>query len=180
MFRLKQPKLLISRNVLNFRPAALARTLQLAPALMHNFTPLPAVVGGILIGLSASILLLSHGKVTGISGIVGGLLSRPNGDFAYRIWFVAGLLFSGVLLMIAHPTAFASGSAVTTSMPLWAIAIAGLLVGFGTRLGNGCTSGHGVCGISRLSIRSIAATMTFMATGAATVFATKHILHLGQ
>lgn len=137
---------------------------------MHNFTPLPALLGGALIGLSASLLLLSHGKVAGISGIVGGLISRGTTDMAYRAWFLAGLLASGLGLGLLLPSAFEAPSA-----PTWSIAGAGLLVGYGTRLGNGCTSGHGVCGLSRFSPRSLAATLTFMATGAASVFVARHL-----
>lgn len=142
---------------------------------MNNFTPAPALFGGILIGLSASLLLLSHGKVAGISGILGGLLSPSTQDRSYRAWFLGGLLAAGVLLMLSFPSVFPSSS----SAPLGAVALAGLLVGFGTRLGNGCTSGHGVCGLSRFSTRSLAATVTFMGIGAATVFLARHVLPLG-
>ncbi|MCS6899892.1 MAG: YeeE/YedE thiosulfate transporter family protein [Myxococcales bacterium] len=142
---------------------------------MTNFTPLPALIGGILIGLSASLLLLSHGKIAGISGILGGLLTRGTPDRGYRLWFLAGLLAAGGALAILRPSSFPS----TPSSPFWLVALAGLLVGYGTRLGSGCTSGHGVCGISRLSARSITATMIFMATGALTVFVSRHLLHLG-
>ncbi len=140
---------------------------------MHDFTPLPALLGGALIGLSASLLLLTHGKITGISGIVGGLLARGTPDLAYRAWFLAGLLAAGGLLALLYPAAFASAGA--PGAPPWLIVIAGLLVGYGTRLGNGCTSGHGVCGLSRFSPRSLAATLTFMATGAAAVFVVRHL-----
>jgi uncharacterized membrane protein YedE/YeeE len=142
---------------------------------MTNFTPIPALLGGILIGLSASLLLLSHGKIAGISGIVGGLLTPGTPDRSYRLWFLAGLLAAGVTLAVLRPSTFPSAS----SSPLWLVAVAGLLVGYGTRLGSGCTSGHGVCGISRLSARSITATVTFMATGALAVFVSRHLLHLG-
>lgn len=141
---------------------------------MTNFTPIPALIGGILIGLSASLLLLSHGKIAGISGIVGGLLTPGTPDRGYRLWFLAGLLAAGAALAALRPSTFSSASS-----PLWLVAVAGLLVGYGTRLGSGCTSGHGVCGISRLSARSITATMTFMATGALAVFVSRHLLHLG-
>lgn len=143
---------------------------------MTNFTPLPALLGGILIGLSASLLLLSHGKIAGISGILGGLLSPGTEDRGYRLWFLAGLLAAGALLAVFYPAAFPSSG---PSAPLWLVAVAGLLVGYGTRLGSGCTSGHGVCGISRLSPRSLTATATFMGTGALAVFVARHLLHLG-
>lgn len=142
---------------------------------MNNFTPIPSLVGGILIGLSASLLLLSHGKIAGISGILGGLLSPGTEDRSYRFWFLGGLLGAGLLLAQVYPGAFPS----TSSTPLGAVALAGLLVGYGTRLGNGCTSGHGVCGLSRFSARSLAATLTFMGTGAVAVFVTRHLLHIG-
>lgn len=141
---------------------------------MSHFTPVPALVGGMLIGLSASLLLLSHGKIAGISGIVGGLMAPGTEDRSYRLWFLAGLLAAGAGLRALYPAAFGGATA-----PLAAVALAGLLVGYGTRLGNGCTSGHGVCGLSRFSPRSLAATVTFMATGALAVFVTRHVLHLG-
>ena len=138
---------------------------------MSNFTPLASLVGGILIGLSASVMLLLDGKITGISGIVAALLRPISGDTAWRVCFVAGLLTGGLVLILSLPGAFAFG--IVRSCPT--LIIAGLLVGFGTRLGNGCTSGHGVCGVSRLSARSIVATVTFIATGALTVFIVNHM-----
>lgn len=139
---------------------------------MHDFTPIPALVGGALIGLSASILLFTHGKVAGISGIYAGALRRDTPDRGMRVAFLIGLVSAGVALRIAAPRLFAS--AWTPSVPL--ALIAGLIVGVGTRLGSGCTSGHGVCGLSRLSTRSLVATMTFMAFGFATVFVFRHLL----
>lgn len=133
---------------------------------MHNFTPLPALIGGVIIGLSAVLLLLFEGKVAGISGILGGLLRPTPGDTSWRATFLGGLLVGGVILRITYPEAFGKNVA---SIPL--AAAAGLIVGFGTRLGNGCTSGHGVCGNSRLSVRSMVATVTFIATGVLTVLA---------
>lgn len=126
-----------------------------------------ALEGGALIGLSASLMLGFNGRVTGISGIVGGLLKPTPGDISWRALFVAGLVLGGLVAMATMPGAFSAGSA-----SLGVVVIAGLLVGFGTRVGNGCTSGHGVCGISRFSPRSIAATLTFIGTGALTVLAT--------
>ena len=132
-----------------------------------EFTPIASSLGGILIGLSAVGLLLFNGKIAGISGIAGGLLEPPDrGDRAWRIAFVAGLATAGLAGAFLVPAAFAFE--ISRSMP--ALIAAGLLVGLGTRIGNGCTSGHGVCGMGRLSRRSIAATLTFMATGAITVF----------
>lgn len=139
---------------------------------MHDFTPVPALLGGVLIGLSASLLLLTHGKVAGISGLYGGLFRAGTTDRSLRLAFVVGLVLSGIALRFAFPSAFVSSFAPT--LP-WALG-AGLVVGFGTQLGSGCTSGHGVCGIARLSTRSMVATCTFMATGFATVYLTRHLL----
>jgi uncharacterized protein len=133
----------------------------------QSFQPLPALVGGALIGLSASLVLLSHGRVAGISGIFGGLLRTQPTDTTFRGWFLAGLLLSGLVARIAWPESTALGNHVGLGLT----ALAGLLVGFGTSMGNGCTSGHGVCGLSRQSPRSLSATLTFMATGALAVFA---------
>lgn len=131
---------------------------------MQHLTLLPSLAGGILIGLSASALLALTGKIAGISGIVGGLLAPDSGDKAWRGAFVAGLLAGGFTLALVAPGSLAATLPRSTT----ALIAAGLLVGFGSRLGNGCTSGHGVCGIARGSQRSLAATLTFMATGAAT------------
>ncbi|MFN8508951.1 MAG: YeeE/YedE family protein [Dehalococcoidia bacterium] len=139
---------------------------------MHDFTPLPALLGGALIGLSTSALLLFNGRIAGISGIFGGLLVPKKGEVGWRIAFLAGLLAMGSILAVVYPAAFPTQAL----RPLGVVAVAGLLVGFGTRLGNGCTSGHGVCGISRMSARSIVATISFMAAGAVSVFISKHIL----
>ncbi|HWV38585.1 MAG TPA: YeeE/YedE thiosulfate transporter family protein [Vulgatibacter sp.] len=121
--------------------------------------------GGVLIGIGASLLLLFNGRVAGISGIVGGLLARRRGETPWRALFVGGLLAGGAIAWLAMPARFDASAA--PSLPL--VALAGLLVGVGTRIGSGCTSGHGVCGISRLSLRSLAATLVFMATGSLTV-----------
>ena len=139
---------------------------------MHNFTPLAALVGGILIGLSASAMLLLEGRIAGISGIFAGILNPAKGETAWKAWFVAGLLAGGVMLRMFLPRAFDFG----IIRPYTTLVTAGLLVGFGTRLGNGCTSGHGVCGIGRLSPRSMVATMTFIASGVATVYLVNHVL----
>lgn len=139
---------------------------------MDSFTPLSALTGGILIGLAAALLLIANGRIAGISGIVGGLLPPRSGDATWRAWFLGGLLGAGALVAVVHPGAFEAGTHRSTL----ALAAAGLLVGFGTQLGNGCTSGHGVCGISRLSARSIVATVVFMATGAITVFVVDHVI----
>ncbi|HVB80679.1 MAG TPA: hypothetical protein VNE82_12135 [Candidatus Binataceae bacterium] len=139
---------------------------------MHNFTPFAALFGGILIGLSASAMLLLDGKIAGVSGILAGVLKPIGGDTLWRICFLGGLLAGGLLLRILLPSAFDFG--LIRPFPL--LTIAGLLVGFGTRLGSGCTSGHGVCGISRLSPRSLVATATFIFTGALTVYLVNHLM----
>jgi hypothetical protein len=143
---------------------------------MSQFTPIASLIGGALIGLSTSTLLLFNGRIAGISGIFGGLLLPKKGDVAWRASFLAGLLAAGLVLATLYPAAFPKEAL----RPLGLIALAGLLVGFGTRLGNGCTSGHGVCGISRLSARSTVATLSFMAAGAVTVFVTRHLLGATQ
>jgi uncharacterized protein len=134
---------------------------------MENFTPIPALVGGVLIGLAASLLLLLNGRVAGISSIFGGLLQRAPGERGWRLAFVGGLLAGGVALLALAPGVFPSEA----PRHLGLLLLAGVLVGFGTRMSGGCTSGHGVCGLSRLSGRSLVAVLVFMATGAATVFA---------
>lgn len=143
---------------------------------MHDFTPIPAFVGGALIGLAASLFLLGHGRVAGISGLYGSVLRRGSPNRGLAIWFIAGLMLAGFVVRLVHPAAFAS----TWSASLPVALVAGLIVGVGTQLGNGCTSGHGVCGLSRLSIRSLVATMTFMATGGITVFIVRHVLGGGR
>jgi uncharacterized membrane protein YedE/YeeE len=139
---------------------------------MHNFTPLSALIGGILIGLSASAMLLLEGKIAGISGIFAGVLAPAKGETEWKAAFVGGLLAGGVLLRIFLPSAFDFGIV----RPYGMLMLAGVLVGFGTRLGNGCTSGHGICGISRLSARSMVATITFIASGMLTVYLVNHVM----
>ncbi|MEM7159020.1 MAG: YeeE/YedE thiosulfate transporter family protein [Myxococcota bacterium] len=139
---------------------------------MTEFTPISSTVGGILIGLSSLLMLGFNGRIAGISGIVGGIWGASSSERAWRAAFLFGLLGGGLLVFAVAPRAFGDGS--PTSLP-WLV-VAGLLVGFGTRTGNGCTSGHGVCGMSRLSPRSIAATLVFMAVAAATVFVTRHLV----
>ncbi|NUM59730.1 MAG: YeeE/YedE family protein [Bdellovibrionaceae bacterium] len=127
-----------------------------------------AVVGGILIGIASSLMLVFNGRVTGIAGIYNGILSFVKKDTAWRVAFVLGLVTSGIIGFRLFPELFINQS----GRSLVAIVVAGLLVGFGTVLGSGCTSGHGVCGIARLSIRSLVATLAFMASGflAASIF----------
>lgn len=137
-----------------------------------DFTPISGLLGGVLIGLAAALLLLANGRIAGISGIVGGLLTRATGDMGWRVAFVAGLWFGAIVYWLVRGELFAVQLAATWPVML----IAGVLVGFGTRMGGGCTSGHGVCGIARLSKRSIVATLVFMGAGIVTVFVTRHML----
>src|SRR5258708_4354106 len=133
---------------------------------MHDFTPIASSLDGALLGTSAAMLLLLNGRVAGISGIFSGLFVPARGEFAWRALFVAGLFGGGLLMARLSPQSFANSLPRSTA----ALLAAGLLVGFGTRLANGCTSGHGLCGVSRFSRRSVAATATFMATRFATAF----------
>ncbi len=136
-----------------------------------NFTPWSALGGGVLIGVAAAILFLGIGRIAGISGIVGGLLQHNGRADAWRWLFLVGLLIAPWLYMLVQP--FPDIKMVAS--PLLLI-IAGLLVGFGTRYASGCTSGHGVCGLSRLSTRSLAATLSFIGMGAVTVLVMRHLL----
>jgi len=137
---------------------------------MANFTPLSAAIGGALIGLSAVLLMLLTGRIAGISGIFGGLLNPDSSDRGWRIAFLAGLILAPLL------AGWIGWGMPTPQLPSsWTvIAAAGLLVGFGARLGGGCTSGHGICGVARLSVRSIAATAIFMLTAIGTVAIVRH------
>ena len=138
---------------------------------MANFTPISAAIGGALIGLAAALLMLTTGRIAGISGIFGGCLDFGTGDKGWRVAFISGLILApltGSLLGVPVPV---------PDMPAsWVVIVAaGLLVGFGTKLGSGCTSGHGVCGIARLSPRSIAATFIFMGVAIVVVALTRHV-----
>jgi uncharacterized membrane protein YedE/YeeE len=134
---------------------------------MHEFTPFRSLLGGVLIGLAASLLALVGGRVAGISGILGGVFTPGAEGRGWRVQFLAGLGVGGLLLLLISPAVFASAG---RSWPT--LALAGLLVGFGARLGGGCTSGHGVCGLSQLSKRSLVATLTFMAVAMISVAVT--------
>ena len=138
---------------------------------MHNFTPIPALTGGLLIGSAAALMLLLKGRIAGISGILGGLLHPSASDTSWRALFLIGMLTAplGVMLVTGKLPE------VSTAVADRTLLAAGLLVGFGTRLGSGCTSGHGVCGLARRSLRSLVATLTFMGTGALTVWVTRHL-----
>lgn len=137
----------------------------------NTFTPYTALAGGALIGLAAAILVLCNGRIAGISGILGGLLRPASSEIGWRLSFTVGLV--GAPLAYARVTALPH---LQIDASWSALAAAGLLVGLGTRYGSGCTSGHGVCGLSRLSLRSLVATLTFMGGGFATVYAIRHLL----
>ena len=139
---------------------------------MHDFTPVHAVVGGALIALSLAIMLVTTGRIAGLSGVFAGFVAGTRIDGAWRAWFIAGMLLVGLAFAVVEPSTFDAGARI----PLWGVAIAGVLVGVGTRMSNGCTSGHGLCGMSRLSKRSIIATMTFVAVGVATATITGALL----
>jgi uncharacterized membrane protein YedE/YeeE len=139
---------------------------------MESFTPVSALIGGLLIGASAALFLVLNGRIAGISGILGGLLHPARSEIGWRLAFLAGL-FIAPLVYVAVGGALPPVE-LDASLPL--LIVAGLIVGFGTRLGAGCTSGHGVCGIGRGSPRSLAATAVFMATAIATVLITRHVI----
>ena len=134
------------------------------------FTPWSALAGGVLIGIAAAMFLLLNGRIAGISGIVGGLLNPSRGDMAWRAAFVVGLVGAPLVYRL-----FAVVAPLRIDAGYGALVLAGLLVGIGTRYGSGCTSGHGVCGLSRLSVRSLAATAAFIGAGFATVFTLRHL-----
>jgi len=138
---------------------------------MTEFTPLSALAGGALIGLASALLLFTHNRVAGISGIAAGILPPWIAETSWRLWFLAGLIISAPLYRLT-----VSAVPVQIDTPLAVLAVAGLLVGYGTQLGGGCTSGHGVCGIARLSVRSIVATLIFMLTAGLMVYLVRHVL----
>lgn len=139
---------------------------------MENFTPLSGAIGGALIGLAAALLLALNGRIAGISGIVGGLLPPRAGDMGWRLLFVAGLALGALVVRVftGEPLAAPTGSSS------FMLVLGGLLVGFGSRLGSGCTSGHGICGLARFSPRSMVAVATFMGSAMITVFVLRHLL----
>ena len=136
-----------------------------------HFTPWMSLAGGMLIGLAATLLMLLHGRVAGISGILGGLLRPSPGDTAWRVLFLLGLVLAPLVWTALRPL-----PALHIDTGKGALMLAGLLVGIGTRYGAGCTSGHGVCGMARLSPRSIVATCTFLVAGFVTVWLVRHVL----
>ncbi|TBT27540.1 YeeE/YedE family protein [Vibrio parahaemolyticus] len=139
---------------------------------MLNVIPWESLFGGILLGISATILLLVNGKIAGISGIMNGIMSPKKGDYSWRLLFAVGMIAGGLISVLMLGVAVPN----TANLSLGMVIAAGLLVGIGTRLGNGCTSGHGICGIGRLSKRSIVATCVFMAVAGLTVFVRLHLV----
>lgn len=137
----------------------------------NSFAPLPALFGGIILGVAAVLYIHAHGRILGISGILGGLVRGKPGDWLWRLSFILGLVTSPLwarALLSVHPA-----QVIDADFPQ--LIVAGVLVGFGSRYGSGCTSGHGICGLSRLSPRSLLATASFMVTGFVTVFVLRHI-----
>lgn len=139
---------------------------------MLDVIPLESLIGGILLGISATMLLLVNGKIAGISGILNGIMSPEKGDWSWRLLFALGMVAGGLISVLALGVAVPSTANLSVGMVL----AAGFLVGIGTRLGNGCTSGHGICGIGRLSKRSIVATCVFMVVAGLTVFVRLHLV----
>ena len=139
---------------------------------MENSPLFSALLGGALIGLGITLLLLFNGRIAGVSGIMNGLFNSPKRECIWRFTFLVGLIIGAFIFQRVSPELFMPRQ----GYPLWLVAIGGFLVGIGTRLGNGCTSGHGICGVASLSKRSIFATLTFMGFGMITVYITQHLL----
>ena len=140
----------------------------------EHFTPWTSLAGGVLVGLAATLFILLNGRVLGVSGIVGGLFSPKPGDSGWRLALIAGMLVAAPVFAWLAPDGLVSAPRIGAGTGL--VVLAGLLVGIGTRYGSGCTSGHGVCGLSRLSPRSLVATLAFMGAGFVTVFVIRHLL----
>ncbi|OKH87212.1 YeeE/YedE family protein [Thalassospira sp. TSL5-1] len=139
---------------------------------MENFTPFTALAGGALIGLAAGLYMLLNGRIAGISGIIGGIIGATSAQKAERIAFICGLVLGPVILALL--AGYRPAITIDAGFPV--LLLAGLLVGFGTSMGSGCTSGHGICGLARFSPRSLAATLAFMATGFLTTFVMRHLI----
>jgi len=137
-----------------------------------SFTPIPSLLGGMLLGIAAALYVLLHGRILGISGIVSGLMHPKEGDRAWRIALILGLITAPLLAALF----FEIRPIVEVDADWFAVLLAGVLVGFGTQYGSGCTSGHGICGLSRLSPRSLVATLSFMAAGFLTVYVIRHLI----
>ena len=139
-----------------------------------HFTPWSSLSGGIILGVASALFILMNGRVLGISGILGGLLPPKAGDTFWRLAFLAGMFASPWIFLLLAPTEFITTPQIDADLVM--LVIAGLLVGIGTRYGSGCTSGHGVCGLSRMSPRSLVATLSFMAAGFLTVYVVRHLI----
>jgi len=140
----------------------------------NHFTPWASLIGGLLLGVASAVFILINGRILGISGILGGLLPPKVGDISWRVAFLLGLLAAPTAFMALAPAGFASEPRIDAGF--WTVIVAGLLVGIGTRYASGCTSGHGVCGLSRLSPRSLVATLSFMGAGFFIVYIVRHIV----
>ena len=140
----------------------------------QHFTPWASLIGGLLLGLASAVFILINGRILGISGILGGLLPPKVGDISWRVAFLLGMLAAPTVFMTLAPAGFASEPRIDAGF--WKVIVAGLLVGIGTRYASGCTSGHGVCGLSRLSPRSLVATLSFMGAGFFIVYIVRHIV----
>lgn len=140
----------------------------------NHFTPWASLAGGLVLGLAAALFILVNGRILGVSGILAGLLPPVRGDASWRIAFLLGLLAAPLTWSWIAPAGLTAAPRLETAWPV--LVLAGLLVGFGTRMASGCTSGHGVCGLSRLSPRSLVATLCFMALGFVVVFVTRHVI----
>lgn len=139
-----------------------------------HFTPFPSLIGGIILGLASAVFILVNGRILGISGILGGLLPLKAGDTTWRVAFLLGMLAAPTVFHAVVPAQYITAPRIDASD--WMVIAAGLLVGIGTRYASGCTSGHGVCGLSRLSPRSLVATLSFMGAGFVMVYVLRHIL----
>ena len=139
-----------------------------------HFTPFPSLIGGIILGLASAVFILVNGRILGISGILGGLLPPKAGDTTWRVAFILGMLAAPTVFHAVVPAQYITAPRIDATE--WMVIAAGLLVGIGTRYASGCTSGHGVCGLSRLSPRSLVATLSFMGAGFVMVYVLRHIL----
>jgi hypothetical protein len=139
-----------------------------------NFTPWPSLTGGIILGIASALFILINGRILGISGILGGLLPPKVGDTTWRIAFLLGMFAAPTVFHAVVPAEYVTAPRIEATE--WMIVVAGLLVGVGTRYASGCTSGHGVCGLSRLSPRSLVATASFMSAGFVTVYVVRHLI----
>lgn len=147
---------------------------QLTEASLEHFTPFSAIAGGVFIGVSATLLLLFNGRIAGVSGILNGVFNAPKNDITWRLLFLAGLILGAFIFQYILP----NFNNLRQNYPIPLLGLGGFLVGFGSRMANGCISGHGICGIANLSLRSIVATLIFMISGMITLYLVRHILEL--